>query len=66
MTLTDTPPEVVPGRTAGLELRHRQHARVEGRIREAEATGLRTCRVSGFAANAAWLETLLTPVDLVC
>ena len=42
--LTDSPatgPGVVPGQAAGLELRHRQHARVEDRIREAKATGLR-------------------------
>ena len=39
--LTDTPPRVVAGNIAGLELRHRQHARVEDRIRQAKATGLR-------------------------
>ena len=39
--LTNTPVGVVPGQAAGLELRHRQHARVEDRIREAKATGLR-------------------------
>lgn len=39
--LTNTPAGIVPGQAAGLELRHRQHARVEDRIREAEATGLR-------------------------
>ena len=39
--ITDTPPRVVPGQVAGLELRHRQHARVEDRIRQAKATGLR-------------------------
>ena len=39
--ITDTPPGVVPGQVAGLELRHRQHARVEDRIRELKATGLR-------------------------
>jgi len=38
--LTDTSPGVVPGQAAGLELRHRQHAQVEDRIREAKATGL--------------------------
>ncbi len=44
--LTNTDPGVVPGQAAGLELRHRQHARVEDRIREAKATGLRNlpCR----------------------
>ena len=39
--LTNTPPGIIPGQAAGLELRHRQHARVEDRIREAKATGLR-------------------------
>jgi len=39
--LTDTPPGLVPGQAAGLELRHRQHARVEDRIREGKASGLR-------------------------
>lgn len=36
--LTDTPAGVIPGQLAGLELRHRQHARVEDRIRGAKAT----------------------------
>ncbi|TWP31596.1 IS1380 family transposase, partial [Leekyejoonella antrihumi] len=35
--LTNTPLGVVPGQAAGLELRHRQHARVEDRIRQAKA-----------------------------
>ncbi len=39
--ITDTPAGVVAGQVAGLELRHRQHARVEDRIRELKATGLR-------------------------
>jgi DDE family transposase len=67
--LTDTPPGgpgAVPGQAAGLELRHRQHARVEDRIREAKATGLRNLPCRGFAANAAWLETVLCAVDLIC
>jgi Transposase DDE domain group 1 len=67
--LTDTPstgPGAVPGQAAGLELRHRQHARVEDRIREAKNTGLRNLPCRGFSDNAAWLETILTAVDLVC
>jgi hypothetical protein len=68
--LTNTPPADVPadvpGQAAGLELRHRQHARVEDRIREAKATGLRNMPCRGFSENAAWLETVLTAVDLVC
>ena len=38
--ITDTGPGVVTGQLAGLELRHRQHARVEDRIRELKAAGL--------------------------
>lgn len=64
--LTDTAPGVVPGQAAGLELRHRQHARVEDRIREAKATGLRNLPSRSFALNAAWLQAVLTAVDLVC
>ena len=39
--ITDTPAGVVPGQFGGLDLRHRQHARVEDRIRQAKATGMR-------------------------
>lgn len=64
--LTNTPPGIVPGQAAGLELRHRQHARVEDRIREAKATGLRNLPCRAFNENQAWLEVVLTAVDLVC
>jgi hypothetical protein len=64
--ITDIPNRVIPGQTAGLELNHRQHARVEDRIREAKNTGLRNLPCRGFTDNAAWLETLLAAVDLVC
>jgi len=64
--LTNTGPGVVPGQAAGLELRHRQHARVEDRIREAKATGLRNLPCRAFNENNAWLEVVLTAVDLVC
>lgn len=64
--LTNTEPSVVPGQAAGLELRHRQHARVEDRIREAKATGLRNLPCRAWNENAAWLEVVLTAVDLVC
>ena len=64
--LTDTPRRVVPGQAAGLELRHRQHARVEDRIREAKASGLRNLPCRGHDENAAWLEAVLTATDLVC
>jgi hypothetical protein len=64
--ITDIPDRLIPGQTAGLELHHRQHARVEDRIREGKATGLRNLPCRGWDENAAWLETLLTAVDLVC
>jgi len=64
--LTDTAARVIPGELAGLELRHRQHARVEDRIREAKATGLRNLPCKDFAENSAWLEAILTAIDLYC
>ncbi len=64
--LTNTPAGVVPFQAAGLELRHRQHAQVEDRIREAKATGLRNLPCREFNENQAWLETVLTAVDLIC
>jgi len=63
--LTDTPPRVVAGNIAGLELRHRQHARVEDRIRQAKATGLRNLPSRSFSENAAWLEVVLMATDLI-
>ena len=63
--ITDTPDGAVPGQLAGLELRHRQHARVEDRIREAKATGLRNLPCHRSDANAAWLEIILAATDLV-
>lgn len=63
--ITDTAPGVVPGQLAGLELRHRQHARVEDRIRQAKATGLRNLPCHRAEANAAWLEIILAATDLV-
>ena len=49
--LTDQPdPEL-----ARLELRHRQRARIEDRIRAAKATGSRTCRsTAGAATTSGW------------
>lgn len=64
--LTNTPAGTVPGQAAGLELRHRQHARVEDRIREAKVTGLRNFPCRAWNENNAWLQTVLTAVDLVC
>jgi Transposase DDE domain group 1 len=63
--LTDTPAGVIAGQLAGLELRHRQHARIEDRIRAAKATGLRNLPFNSFAANSAWLEIIMAATDLV-
>jgi len=64
--ITDIPDRVIPGQNAGRELNHRRHARVEDRIREATATGLRNLPCRGFAENTAWLQALLVATDLVC
>ena len=64
--LTDTPRGVIPHQAAGLELRHRQHARVEDRIRQAKASGLRNLPCRGREENSAWLEAVLAGADLVC
>jgi len=63
--ITDTGHGVVPGQLGGLELRHRQHARVEDRIRQAKATGLTNFPCHRADANAAWLEIIMTATDLV-
>jgi hypothetical protein len=63
--LTNTRPGLIPGQAAGLELRHRQHARVEDRIREAKATGLRNLPCRAWNENLAWLQVVLTAVDLI-
>lgn len=53
--LTGTHPGVIPGQVAGLELRHRQHARAEDRIRAGKQAGLRNFPCRGWAENSAWL-----------
>ena len=63
--ITDTPIGAVPGQLAGLDLRHRQHARVEDRIRQAKASGLRNLPCHSWTSNSAWLEIVLTATDLV-
>lgn len=63
--LTDTPAGVVGGQLAGLELRHRQHARVEDRIRQAKDAGLRNLPCRAWNENQAWLEVVLMATDLV-
>jgi Transposase DDE domain group 1 len=63
--ITDTGHGVIGGQLGGLELRHRQHARVEDRIRQAKATGLRKLPCHRSDANTAWLEIILAATDLV-
>ena len=50
---------------ASLELRHRQHARVEDRIRGAKATGARNLPFDRWRRNAVWLQLVLLALDLV-
>ena len=58
--LTDQPdPDL-----AGLELRHRQRARVEDRIRAAKATGLPNLPFDRWRRNQVWLELVLAAQDL--
>jgi hypothetical protein len=63
--LTDTTDGQIPGQLAGVELRHRQHTRVEDRIRQAKATGLRNLPSNALDAKAAWLEIILAATDLI-
>jgi hypothetical protein len=51
---------------ARLELRHRQRARIEDRIRAAKATGLRNLPFDLLRRNAVWLELVLMACDLCC
>jgi Transposase DDE domain group 1 len=51
---------------ARLELRHRQRARVEDRIRAAKATGLANLPFDRWRRNAVWLELVLAAQDLTC
>ena len=64
--ITDTGRAVVPDGIAGLELRHRRHARVEDRIRQSKAAGLNNFPCEGVAENKAWMECALAAADLVC
>jgi hypothetical protein len=58
---TNTPGEAI----AGLELRHRQRARCEDRIRDARSTGLRNLPFHGLAQNQIWLEIVQLALDLL-
>ncbi|GAA2513667.1 IS1380 family transposase [Streptomyces thermolineatus] len=50
---------------AALELRHRQRARAEDRIRAARATGLRNLPLHDAAQNQIWLEIVQISLDLL-
>jgi hypothetical protein len=55
-----------PGwRLAALEVRHRQRARAEDRIRALKDTGMRNLPFHGFAHNQIWLEIVALAADLL-
>ncbi len=53
------------GQLADLELRHRQRARCEDRIRNAKDTGLRNLPPKGFAQNQIWCEIVALACELL-
>ncbi|GAB3869681.1 IS1380 family transposase [Nocardioides maradonensis] len=55
-----------PGWTlAALEVRHRQRARCEDRIRGLKDTGMRNLPFAGFAQNRIWMEIVALAADLL-
>lgn len=50
---------------AGLELRHRQRARCEDRIRGAKDTGLANLPFQSFAANDIWCHLVMLACELI-
>jgi len=55
-----------PGWTlAALEVRHRQRARAEDRIRALKDTGMRNLPFHGYAQNQVWLEIVALAADLL-
>jgi hypothetical protein len=55
-----------PGWTlATLEIRHRQRARCEDRIRGLKDTGMRNLPFHGFAQNRLWMEVVALAADLL-
>lgn len=55
-----------PGWTIpALEVRHRQRARCEDRIRALKDTGLRNLPFAGYAHNRIWLEVVALAADLL-
>ncbi|MBE1604222.1 transposase [Actinopolymorpha pittospori] len=63
--ITDTPARVVPHQIQGLELRHRQHAHVEARIKDSGHLGLGNLPLDAFCHNQAWFEIALAAADLI-
>ena len=53
------------GEIAALELRHRGHARVEDRLRDAKAMGLENLPFRDVVPNNAWLQLVLCAMDLM-
>jgi hypothetical protein len=53
------------GDAAQLELRHRGHARVEDRIRDAKAMGMRNLPFRDVVPNNAWFQLVLCAMDLI-
>jgi hypothetical protein len=53
------------GQLADLELRHRQRARCEDRIRCAKDTGLRNLPLHGFAQNQIWCQIVALACELI-
>lgn len=51
---------------AALEVRHRQRARAEDRIRAARITGLRNLPLHDTAQNQIWLEIIQLALDELC
>jgi hypothetical protein len=54
------------GQLQKLEARHRVHARVEGFIRCAKATGLAKWPSHSWSINTAWVAAVAIAVDLLC
>jgi hypothetical protein len=53
------------GQLADLELRHRQRARCEDRIRCAKDTGLRCLPLHGYQQNQIWCEIVALACELI-
>ena len=62
---TNTPPGGGHGQLADLELRHRQRARCEDRIRIAKDTGLRALPLHDFNQNQIWCAIVALAADLL-